>query len=110
MVGFARGFYESRDAEVQLAATETIEATDLSPLVPRITAPVLLLAGQEDNMTPCHPAESGVGMTQIHTMLPGCGDYLVIEQPQAACDAIGRFVLGAASGNDNGKRTPARGP
>lgn len=121
VAGFARSYHERPEAQGQLAAmraafrrtapeafvagTETIEATDLGPLVPRIVAPVLLLAGQEDNMTPFRPAGSGVGMARIKEMLPGaelvvlpeCGHYLVIEQPRAACDAILRFVLGPPS-------------
>ena len=116
VAGFGRGYYDRPEAEAQLASmreafskttaeafiagTETIERTDLSPLVAKLTAPVLLLAGQEDNMTPFHPAASGVGFAQIEAMLPqaklavlpDCGHYLVIEQPEAAVEKIREFL------------------
>lgn len=116
VAGFARGYYEREEAQAQLASmrtafskntaeafiagTETIERTDLSPLISRIASPTLLLAGEEDNMTPFRPADSGVGFAQIKTMmpraelvvLPDCGHYLVIEQPRLATDHITRFI------------------
>ncbi len=116
VAGFARGFYDRPGAEAQLesmreafshttadafiAGTETIEKTDLSPLVPQVQSPVLLLAGQEDNMTPFAPAASGVGFVHIEklfarcemTVLPDCGHYLVIEQPEAATARIVEFL------------------
>ena len=116
VAGFARGFYERSEAETQLAAmreafskttaeafiagTETIEQTDLSPLAPRVTAPTLLLAGAEDNMTPFKPAPSGYGFEQIRgdlpncelVVLPDCGHYLVIEQPALAAEKIVEFM------------------
>ena len=116
VAGFARSFYEREGAETQLASmreafskttaeafiagTETIEGTDLSPLVADVRAPALLLAGDEDNMTPFRPAASGVGMAQIAEQLPNCethvleqcGHYLVIEQPERASELIAEFL------------------
>ncbi len=116
VAGFARGFYDRPEAEAQLqsmrdafmkntpeafiAGTETIERTDLSDLVAKIVAPTLLLAGAEDNMTPFKPSASGVGFAQIETLLPSsdlivipdCGHYLVIEQPEAASRHITDFL------------------
>ena len=116
VAGFARGFYELDRAEAQLqsmrdafskttpeafiAGTETIEKTDLSPLVAHVTAPALLIAGDEDNMTPFRPAPSGVGMAQVAERLPqcethvleNCGHYLVIEQPERASELIAEFL------------------
>lgn len=116
VAGFARSFYDRPDAQEQLVAmreafskntpeafikgTETIERTDLSGYVSQVKAPVLLLAGEEDNMTPFRPSSSGVGFAQIVEMLPGaelvvlkeCGHYLVIEQPEQAADHIVRFM------------------
>ena len=118
VAGFARGFYDGPGAQAQLATmraafskttaeafiagTETIERTDLSPLLSRLKAPTLLLGGAEDNMTPFKPAASGVGFAQITQLLPAarlvvlpdCGHYLVIEQPQAATEHIVKFILG----------------
>ena len=116
VAGFARGFYDRPEAEAQLqsmreaftkntpeafiAGTETIERTDLSGLVPKIVAPTLLLAGAEDNMTPFKPSPSGVGFAQIEPVLPtsdlivipDCGHYLVIEQPEVASGHIVDFL------------------
>ena len=116
VAGFARSFYDRPEAEAQLqsmreafmkntpeafiAGTETIERTDLSGLVSKITAPTLLLAGAEDNMTPFKPAASGVGFAQIENVLssgdliviPDCGHYLVIEQPEAASKHVVDFL------------------
>jgi pimeloyl-ACP methyl ester carboxylesterase len=121
VAGFARGYYERPEAEAQFAemyeafdatdpeafikGTETIEKTDLSPLLPRITMPTLLLAGREDNMTPFKPAPSGVGFSTIQTLLPNCemqvledcGHYLVIEQPERAAALATEFLLRPAA-------------
>ena len=116
VAGFARGFYERPEAQAQLASmreafrhttadafiagTETIERTDLSGLAPKVSAKTLLLAGQEDNMTPFQPGISGVGFSQIKDalrssrmeVLPDCGHYLVIEQPALAASLIADFI------------------
>jgi 3-oxoadipate enol-lactonase len=118
VAGFARGFYDRPEAQAQLASmrvafskntpeafiagTETIERTDLSPFVSKVVAPTLLLAGQEDNMTPFSPSDSGVGFSQITLMMPSaelvvlpeCGHYLVIEQPGKAAEKIVAFIDG----------------
>ena len=116
VAGFARGFYDRPDAEEILesirdansktlpeafiAGTETIEATDLSPLLPKLTMPVLLLAGAEDNMTAFDTAPSGFGLRRISEALtnaeihiiPQSGHYLVIEQPEIVADKISAFL------------------
>jgi 3-oxoadipate enol-lactonase len=116
VAGFARPFYENDWAEAQLegmriafadtlpaafiASTEAIQASDLSPLVSMVHAPALLLAGDEDNMTPFKPAGEGVGMWQISQTLPNvetvvladCGHYLVVEQPAEAARLISGFL------------------
>jgi 3-oxoadipate enol-lactonase len=116
VAGFARGYYERPEAEAQfkamyaafsktepeafIAGTETIERTDLSPLLPLVRAPTLLLAGEEDNMTPFNPAPSGVGFSTIAKVIPGaelhvlpdCGHYLVLEQPDRAAELIVEFT------------------
>ena len=116
VAGFARGYYDREEAQAQLASmreafskntpeafiasTETIERTDLSPLLAKITAPTLLLAGEEDNMTPFHPSPSGVGFAQIKELLPACemvvlpdcGHYLVLEQPHLVSERVTGFL------------------
>ena len=116
VAGFARGYYERAEAQAQfeamyvafaatrpeafVAGTEIIEQTDLGPLLPLVTAPTLLLAGAEDNMTPFNPAPSGIGFSTIGKVLPNCelhvlsdcGHYLVLEQPEAASKLITEFM------------------
>ena len=116
VAGFARGFYDRPEAGGQLeamrlafaattaeafiAGTETIEKTDLSPLLGKITMPVLLLAGAEDNMTAFDTAPSGFGLRQISQTLPNAelhvipesGHYLVIEQPEIAAAKVAAFL------------------
>jgi 3-oxoadipate enol-lactonase len=118
VAGFARGYYERPEAQAQfdemysafsatapeafIAGTETIEKTDLEPLLPLVAAPTLLLAGAEDNMTPFNPAPSGCGFSTIEQVLPDCtlhvlpdcGHYLVLEQPELATELIVPFVNG----------------
>ena len=116
VAGFARGFYDRPNAQDQLTAmraafskntpeamiagTETIERTDLTSFIPKIKSRVLMIAGDEDHMTPFNPASSGVGMAQIAKTLTGaethvlkeCGHYLVIEQPEIASQLIAAFL------------------
>lgn len=116
VAGFARGYYERPEAnamfetmytafsatkpEAFIAGTETIEKTDLGPLLPLIQSPTLLLAGAEDNMTPFNPAPSGTGFSTIAKVIPGaqmhvlpdCGHYLVLEQPEIATQLIVDFM------------------
>ncbi|MFT7287946.1 MAG: pimeloyl-ACP methyl ester carboxylesterase [Halieaceae bacterium] len=87
VAGFARSFYDREEAPAQLqsmrdafahtipeafvAVTETIEGTDLSEHAVNITAPTLLLAGDEDNMTPFNPAASGATVEQLRDPYTG---------------------------------------
>ena len=116
VAGFARRFYETPGAQAQLASmreafshttvdafiasTEMIERTDLSPLISRVWAPTLLLAGAEDNMTPFRPAASGVGMSRMadsmewsqKSVIEESGHYLVLEQPEQVAELIIKFL------------------
>ena len=118
VAGFARSFYERPGAQAQLqamrdafskntpeamiAGTESIEKADLTHYIPLINVPVFLIGGDEDNMTPYNPAQSGVGFAQIKAMRPEwqmvvlekCGHYLVIEQPEKAAEYIIPFLMG----------------
>ena len=116
VAGFGRAFYEREEAEAQLASmrdafsrtdpeafvrgTKMLEHVDLSPWARRIRAPSLLIAGEEDNMTPFSPAGSGIGFSSIRHMIPGCelavlpdcGHYLVLEQPEATAALVRKFL------------------
>ncbi len=121
VAGFSRSFYERPEAEAQMASmrddfshtdpaafitsTEAIEKTDLTPLASQVTAPTLLIAGDEDNMTPFDPAPSGSGFAQIKdhfadsktAVLADCGHYLVLEQPEQAAALIKAFIQRAGA-------------
>ena len=116
VAGFGRAFYEREEAEAQLASmreafsrtdpdafvrgTKMLEHVDLSPWARRIRTPSLLIAGEEDNMTPFSPAGSGIGFSKIQHMIPGCelavlpdcGHYLVLEQPEATAALVRKFL------------------
>ena len=116
VAGFGRAFYEREECEAQLASmreafsrtdpeafvrgTKMLEEVDLSPWARRVRAPTLLIAGEEDNMTPFTPADSGIGFSRIQHMIPDCelvtvpdsGHYLVIEQPEATAALVRKFL------------------
>ncbi len=120
VAGFARDFYERADAQEQLQAvreafsqtapeafvanTEAIEQTDMGDVCASVTSPTLLLGGEEDHVTPIHPAPSGIGFSVIRDLLPhcqleilpDCGHYLVLEQPDAAAALIEQFLAASA--------------
>lgn len=115
--GFSRSFYDRPDAleiltELRVAmggndaasfvtGTESIEALDLSPLLPKLPR-TLLLGGDEDQMTPPKPSRSGIGFDTAVNVIPDarlhileeCGHYLVLEQPERAAAIIKEFVFG----------------
>ena len=116
VAGFSRSFYDRHDAEEILeelrfgmsandpesfvAGTESLEALDLSSLLPRLAVPALLIAGSEDNMTPWRPASSGVGFDTAVEEIPDArlsvisdsGHYLVLERPAEAAELIREFL------------------
>jgi 3-oxoadipate enol-lactonase len=116
VAGFGRGYFDRPEAAAQfelmreafckttpdafIAAVGAIERSDLSPLIPKVTARTLLIGGREDNMSPVAPADSGVGFAQVAAgvagckvvMIEDCGHYLVIEQPERAAAAIVAFI------------------
>lgn len=116
VAGFSRAFFERPEAAGELErmreafahtdpeafarATEGILTLDLAPLAGDVRAPLLLIGGDEDNMTPVDPAGDGFGLRQLAARVPGarlvvipqCGHYMVIEQPEATAEAIVEFV------------------
>lgn len=125
--GFSRSFYDRDDAlkilnELRVAmggndaqsfvtGTESLEAIDLSPLLPKLPR-TLLIGGDEDQMTPPSPARSGIGFDTAVRVIPDarlhilkeCGHYLVLEQPAEAAALIKDFILGAEAGRPGSAR------
>jgi len=120
VAGFSRAFFERPDAAAELErmrtafsvtdreafarATEGILELDLSPLADDVRAPLLLIGGDDDAMTPVDPAGSGVGLRRLAERVPGarlavipeCGHYMVIERPEETARLIVDFVGEAA--------------
>lgn len=114
--GFSRGFYDrpdalkilnelrvamgNNDAQSFVTGTESLEALDLSPLLPNLPR-TLLIGGDEDQMTPPKPSKSGVGFdtavsiipdAELH-IIPESGHYLVLERPEITAELIKNFIL-----------------
>ncbi len=67
---------------------------DLTPLLPRLSLPVLALAGEEDTLIP--PAEAQAIARAVPgaslKLLPGCGHLPNLEAPEAFRDAVSSFL------------------
>ncbi|MGV8970422.1 MAG: alpha/beta fold hydrolase [Microbacteriaceae bacterium] len=122
--GFSRSFYDRNDSlailnELRVAmggndarsfvtGTESIEALDLSSLLPKLPR-TLLLGGDEDQMTPPKPSSSGVGFDTAVNIIPDatlhildeCGHYLVLEKPEQAAKLIKEFLIGSAGNSSS---------
>jgi len=78
-----------------------IENLDVSGEAAGIDAPTLLLGASEDIMTPMQASQSGLGMTDLHKLIPNskldqldnCGHFISIERPEETARAIADFVL-----------------
>jgi 3-oxoadipate enol-lactonase len=100
-----RSAFRGSDPSSFIAATTALQASDFSGLAADVRAPVLLLGGSEDNVTPPMPTPSGVGIAQLHEMIAAselavvqnAGHYLVFEQPEEVAAAVTRFLLSEAT-------------
>jgi pimeloyl-ACP methyl ester carboxylesterase len=116
--GFSRGFWDRpeapsvRQAFVDALSSTTpdeflrdlgsLETADVTAEAAAIRAPTLLLAADEDQMTPVHAGPSGVGMSALATLVPGarlevlehCGHFITIERPEDTARHIADWVLG----------------
>jgi len=115
--GFSRAFWDEPGSEGTVEAfvaalggmtpaeflrdLASMENVDISDDAGRIRAPTLLLAADEDVMTPLQSAPSGLGMTDLHELIPdsklevfeSCGHFISIERPVDTARAIADFVL-----------------
>jgi 3-oxoadipate enol-lactonase len=126
VAGFSRGFFERSEATAELEymreafdrnetaafvkATESILGLDLEQFVDAVQGPLLLIGGGEDNMTPLAPAASGFGMNEFaarvpharYEVIPGCGHYMVIEEPAKTAEHILSFIPRSAAHETRG--------
>jgi 3-oxoadipate enol-lactonase/4-carboxymuconolactone decarboxylase len=75
-------------------ACEAIGGMDLRPVLGRITAPTLVIAGREDPATPPAMAEeicAGIAQAEL-VLLPRAAHLLAVEHPAATAAHLGAFL------------------
>ena len=68
---------ESNDLEIYVAACEAIIAADLRGWLDRITAPALVIGGEEDLMTPWDQGPEGAGQQAIFERIAGARKHVI---------------------------------
>lgn len=68
---------DSNRVEVFTAACQAMCDMDLTPWLPRITSPALVLGGDEDVMTPWDQGPNGVGQEGIHQAIAGSEKHVI---------------------------------
>ena len=115
--GFSRGFWDRPESDNTVDAfvyalrgmtpleflrdLKLIENIDVSTDAASIRAPTLLLGTDEDIMTPMQSSPSGLGMADLHNLIPdskldmleNCGHFISIERPAETAQAIADFLL-----------------
>jgi pimeloyl-ACP methyl ester carboxylesterase len=79
---------------LKLFNEEIFGTFDLRPELPRITAPTLVLAGEDDFI--CGPVNArelneGVAGSEL-ALLPDCGHFVFVEQPEVFASAVRSFL------------------
>jgi pimeloyl-ACP methyl ester carboxylesterase len=85
---------------LRLFNQEQVPTFDLRPELARITAPTLVIAGEEDFITgPLSAAELSEGIPGAETVLiAGCGHFIFIEAPAAFRESMLAFLGAGARG------------
>jgi 3-oxoadipate enol-lactonase len=68
---------DSNRIEVFTAACQAMCDMDVTPWLPKITAPALVLGGDEDVMTPWDQGPDGVGQEGIYEAIPNAEKYVI---------------------------------
>ncbi len=95
-----RAYVETLDGEIpvgdalKLFNAEVFTSFDLRPELPGITAPTLVITGEEDFI--CGPAcardlTEGVPGAEL-TLLPDCGHFVFVEQPERFAAEVAGFL------------------
>jgi proline-specific peptidase len=95
-----RAYLETLRSEIpnadalRLFNTEQVPVFDLRPELKRITAPTLVIAGEDDFITgPPSAAEIGEGIAGSRTvLLPNTGHFVFVEAPEAFREAVLAFL------------------
>ena len=82
------------DPKAFLAACAILQEADLTPLLPRLKVPTLVVCGELDQATPpvLNKAIADKVAGARYVELPGCGHCPPLEQPEAFIAAIKDFV------------------
>lgn len=89
----ARGFRDL-DFRIYLRILEHVHEHDGEPLLGRIRAPLLLVCGQRDAMTPAsvrHVFEEHVRHAEVF-LVPNGTHYSLIEYPEMVCERVSEFL------------------
>jgi proline iminopeptidase len=90
-----RGEVPSADA-LLLFNNEIFPTFDLRPLLPAISAPTLVITGEDDFITgPVCTADLAAIPDQRTVVIPGCGHFIFVEARERFRDEVTRFLLHA---------------
>jgi pimeloyl-ACP methyl ester carboxylesterase len=68
---------DSNRVDIFKLACQAMIDMDLRPLLPKITAPTLIIGGDEDMMTPWEPAMSGAGQDYLVEHIRGAKKHVI---------------------------------
>jgi proline iminopeptidase len=86
---------ETPNADTLRLFNQEIFATfDLRPEVEKVTAPTLVITGEDDFITgPIPASEIEQGLADVSkVILPGCGHFIFVEAPEAFGEAVASFL------------------
>jgi pimeloyl-ACP methyl ester carboxylesterase len=90
-----RSLIEANSTEAIVGAiVAMMTRPDSRPLLPQVTCPTLILAGEEDTLMPATAAEemhAGIRESDL-ALLPRCGHLANLEHPEAFNEALNRFL------------------
>jgi 3-oxoadipate enol-lactonase len=93
---------DSNRADIFKRGCQAMIDTDLRPLLPNITAPTLVIGGDEDMMTPWHQAESGAGQEYLAQHIKGAKKHVIkgsshstlFDATEENCRVVAAFLKG----------------
>lgn len=92
--------FRSLPIESYLRMNEATEIVDLGPELIRISAPTLVIVGENSQITPVDSGASGIGARGIANgvqngsllVMPNCGHLVLMEKFEEVCQAIIEFI------------------
>ncbi|WP_375428865.1 alpha/beta fold hydrolase [uncultured Sphingomonas sp.] len=105
---FGRGSAAAMEAQISAG----YDRPDHAGLLPRITCPVLLIAGEEDALRPAsvHREMMGLIGSARLLLLQGCGHMMTLERPADVSAAMRGWLLDAAGQNSKVSKGGHQGP